>query len=130
MVLKVWIVLVVSFACFSWFVYTHGDDNNKEGTPNQQVLAGWKVWQDNNCQSCHQLYGLGGYMGPDLTNVATQTGKGPSYMEPYIKYGTGRMPSFHLSDTDVHDLIGFLKWVDKSGQSKLSEGMNQQSGSF
>ena len=32
------------------------------------IAAGRIVWQKNNCQSCHQLYGLGGYLGPDLTN--------------------------------------------------------------
>ncbi len=33
------------------------------------AAAGKLLYQKYNCQACHQIYGLGGYMGPDLTNV-------------------------------------------------------------
>ena len=63
MAFKVWVILFIAFIAFSWMIYAHCDDKNTEGAPNNRVLAGWKTWQDKNCQSCHQLYGLGGYMG-------------------------------------------------------------------
>jgi len=44
----------------------------------EKALQGQQLWQQNNCFSCHQIYGLGGYLGPDLTNVYSQRGKGPA----------------------------------------------------
>ena len=56
-------------------------------------------------------------MGPDLTNTASE--KGVDYMKGFIKYGTGRMPNFHLTDKEVEELAVFLSWVDKSGKSTV-----------
>jgi nitric oxide reductase subunit C len=93
-------------------------------------MAGMQTWQEKNCQSCHQLYGLGGYMGPDLTNTASEKGKGPDYMRAFIKSGTSRMPNFHLSDTEVLNVIAFLKWVDRSGRSKVEAADVHWTGSY
>lgn len=130
MAFKVWVILFVVFVAFSWMIYAHCDDKNTEGAPGSQVLAGWKTWQAKNCQSCHQLYGLGGYMGPDLTNVYSEHGKGANYMHAFIKHGTGRMPDFHLSDQQVDELISFLSWVDKSGRSKITAGKVHWTGTY
>lgn len=111
---KIWILLFLAFTCYSVVVYTQCDSKNTVAL-NAHISDGWGLWQDKNCQSCHQLYGLGGYMGPDLTNTASQ--KGTDYMRAIIKHGTGRMPDFQLSDSEVNELVTFLGWVDKSGQS-------------
>lgn len=95
----------------------HTEDRNNVPPPDRHIQAGWQLWQDKNCQSCHQLYGLGGYMGPDLTNVYSD--KGARYMQTFIKYGTGKMPDFHLNDSEIQSLISFLAWIDKSGKSKI-----------
>jgi nitric oxide reductase subunit C len=118
-VFRIWIGLFIAFAFYSWMVYRYGDDKNTEGIPDKQTIAGWKVWQDKNCQSCHQLYGLGGYMGPDLTNVSSFPGKDAGYLKSFIKHGTVRMPDFNLSDPETENIIAFLTWVDKSGKSKI-----------
>ena len=127
---KIWVILFVAFSAFSWMVYSHCDDNNREGMPNQQVVDGWKLWQDKNCQGCHQLYGLGGYLGPDVTNTMSEPGKGPLYMQTLIKYGTGRMPNYNLNDTEVNHLVSFLAWVDKSGKSKIPQDAVHWSGTY
>lgn len=113
---KIWIVLFLAFGLYTFLVYKNcdSDDHNK---PGDEVIAGWETWQENNCQSCHQLYGLGGYMGPDLTNTASS--KGADYMKVFIKYGSDRMPNFHLPDSEVANLVAFLSWVDKTGQSRV-----------
>lgn len=115
---KVWISLFTAFIIYSIFVYSECDGTNPVMRPNVEIEKGWALWQDKNCQSCHQLYGLGGYMGPDLTNTASQ--KGINYMKGFIKYGTGRMPNFHLTEDEIGDLTAFLSWVDKSGKSTVS----------
>lgn len=120
-VLRVWIILVLTFAFSSWMIYAHCDDRNLGGIPDEHINHGWKIWQEKNCQACHQVYGLGGYMGPDLTNSISQKGKGSNYIKTFIQYGTGRMPNFHLDDNEVNDLILYLSWVDKSGKSMVPE---------
>ena len=117
---KSWIALFIVFAVYTTFVYSNCDKRSiAESKPDRQVLAGWKTWQAKNCQSCHQVYGLGGYMGPDLTNIAADPAKGDVYMRTFIKYGTGRMPNFNLADTDIDHLVAFLTWVNKSGKTKV-----------
>jgi nitric oxide reductase subunit C len=120
MKVRLWVGLFIAFIIYTWLVYNYCDKNNASAAePGKQALAGWNTWQDKNCQSCHQLYGLGGYLGPDLTNVAADPLKNDAYLQVFIKNGTGKMPNFNLTDTEVSDLIAFLKWVDKSGSSRV-----------
>lgn len=89
-------------------------------TPNSNFdvkvsAEGRLVWQKYNCQTCHQLYSLGGYLGPDLTNVMSHPQKGENLVRAMIKTGTKQMPSFNLSDNEMVQLIEFLKSVDASG---------------
>jgi len=69
-------------------------------------------------------------MGPDLTNTASDSNKGEKYMFTLIKYGTGRMPDFHLTDTEVENVVAFLSWVDKSGKSKVAEESVHWTGTY
>ena len=54
--------LVLIFFVQTWFVYT---DPAGRRTPalSREATLGQKVWHDHNCQSCHQLYGFGGFLG-------------------------------------------------------------------
>ena len=126
-----WIVLFVVFIVYTYMVYSNCDKRKTNDTvPDKRALAGWKTWQAKNCQSCHQIYGLGGYLGPDLTNVARDTAKKEIYLRTFIKYGTGRMPNFHLNDSEVNNLIAFLYWIDKSGKSKVPKEDVTWSGNY
>jgi len=120
------LILSASFSLYTLAVYTYCDPTPKPYPP--AVSRGWQVWQEKNCQSCHQLYGLGGYAGPDLTNVASQ--KGPDYMRGLIRYGTGRMPGFHLREQEVDDVIAFLSWVDQAGWSKVPDSAVHWTGGY
>jgi nitric oxide reductase subunit C len=130
MAFKIWILLFASFIIYSGFVYINCDEKQHGVSANKHVYAGWKTWQQKNCQSCHQFYGLGGYLGPDLTNIASDSTKKGGYMYAIIKYGTGRMPNFHLNDTEIADVIEFLTWVDKSGKSRVSEKSVNWTGTY
>jgi nitric oxide reductase subunit C len=130
MIIRIWIAFVVVFFVYSALIYVRADDRNLEGAPDPTVTAGWHTWQSRNCQACHQLYGLGGYMGPDLTNIVSDPVKGPLYAEAFIRKGTTRMPDFHLNDSEVSHLVHFLAWVDKSGRSRVSRESVNWSGSY
>lgn len=93
------------------------------GGLNQEELKaaaeGKLVWQKYNCQSCHQIYNLGGYLGPDLTNCIAQEGKGELYIKAMILSGTKQMPAFKLTDTEFTQLIAFFTAINKTGSADL-----------
>ena len=60
-------------------------------------------------------------MGPDLTNIISDSNKGPAYASAFIQSGTAKMPRFNLSVNEVNDLLAFLTWVDQSGHSAVPE---------
>jgi len=126
----VWIILFTGFCIYTGWVYLYCDKNTAIVQHDSSLTEGWQLWQDKNCQSCHQLYGLGGYMGPDLTNIARDSSKGRAYMHTFIKYGTGRMPAYNMTDTEVNKIIDFLTWVDKSGVSQVPAEAVHWSGTY
>lgn len=105
--------LVIAFLCYSIGLYSFlpVTDPNLDS----QVQSGKLVWQKYNCGACHQVYGLGGYLGPDLTNVISK--RGPDLTRGFIQNGTDIMPNLHLSDQEVNHLLAYLQDIDRSGQS-------------
>ncbi len=115
---KPWILgsMCAAFAVYSLYVYTAGTES-AEGRPlTRSVKAGLDLYQEKNCVACHQFYGLGGYMGPDLTNVISDPDKGGAYARSFLESGTERMPDYGFSESEIDDLIQFLEFVDATGQ--------------
>lgn len=81
----------------------------------EEALEGELLWQENNCAACHQLYGLGGYLGPDLTNVISDPAKGRDYVKEFFNSGVSSMPRFSFTETEKEALASFLEKVDKTG---------------
>lgn len=79
-----------------------------------EARAGQLVFQKYNCIACHQFYGLGGYMGPDLTNVISN--RGPALARAFITSGTATMPNLHLDEAEIDALIAYLTFVDGTGR--------------
>lgn len=121
------LLLCIACAVYTGFVYRFSDTKPNEEVVRTAAQQGLIVWQEKNCQSCHQLYGLGGYMGPDLTNVAA---KGRPYMQSFMAHGTPRMPDFHLTSRQIDELTSFLQWVDSSGQTRVSPAAVHWTGSY
>ncbi|MDI1354492.1 MAG: cytochrome c [bacterium] len=111
-------LLCVAFVIYSLSIYLVPIRKHLNSAPNATLASkGRLVWQDYNCESCHQLYGLGGYMGPDLTNIYSCKGKGPIYIKALVKSGTGLMPPFHLTEEEETNLLHFLRSTDESGSA-------------
>lgn len=91
------------------FVFKSEVNNSLTDTKGQ---AGLHLWRKHNCSSCHSIMGLGGHLGPDLTNVISR--KGDSYVRFLIQYGNNKMPSFKLDSTEISALISYLSEIDKS----------------
>ena len=127
----IYVLLVMLFLVYSFSIYikpSYSIDLGKNDV--NEAAQGRLVWQKYNCQTCHQLYGLGGYLGPDLTNVYSS--KGDTIIRAMLATGSASMPSFNLSNAELNSLIAFFKQTDASGQadyksfSILPNGMIEQ----
>ncbi|MCX6297439.1 MAG: cytochrome c [Bacteroidetes bacterium] len=112
----IFFALLSQFLIYSLFVYKSIPINNV-GTLSVNSQKGKLIFQKYNCIACHQLYGLGGYMGPDLTNVMNTKGKGKDYVRAFITSGTAKMPNFHIPQEEIELLVSYLEDVSKSGVS-------------
>lgn len=109
--------LITAYVIYSAVVYTIGTQNeNNVMNLNPEAVRGKMLWQEKNCVACHQIYGLGGYMGPDLTNVISAKDKGENYAKAVLKSGTRRMPNFNLNEEEVQSIAEYLKFVDGTGK--------------
>jgi nitric oxide reductase subunit C len=112
--------LVLLFIIDTAIIYCSGPENDDaDSFLTEEAKNGKLLFQEYNCISCHQLYGLGGYMGPDLTNVISTPGKGDLYAKSFVQSGTQRMPDFHLDEDQINAIVAYLKYVDKTGISPV-----------
>ncbi len=98
---------------YTFQIYTSGTDVEHGVPMSDTARHGQQLYQDNNCVACHQFYGLGGYMGPDLTNVISS--RGEPYARAFITAGSARMPNFGLNTAEIDALLAFLTFVDQTG---------------
>lgn len=104
--------LLTAFMAYSLYLYSFLPHRNEASTA---AMEGKLLWQKHNCNACHQIYGLGGYLGPDLTNVHST--RGPEYIRAFLMGGTATMPNFNLTPEEIDNLNAYLKDVDASGSS-------------
>ena len=113
------IILVLLYAGYSLLIYTKGTQENIILSKRERVAVskGKELYQQYNCQSCHQLYGLGGYLGPDLTTAYSDAARGKNYIKAMLRSGGNRMPDFHFSGEEIEHLTAYLKYVDSTAAS-------------
>jgi nitric oxide reductase subunit C len=107
-------LLLVAFVVYNTVVYQKGAFI-KEKKLSESAMQGQQIWQDNNCTACHQFYGLGGYLGPDLTNIVSDSLKTETYIRRMINAGINSMPKYNFNNTEINQLISFFQAVDKTG---------------
>ncbi len=106
-------VYCIAFAIYSITVYSSGTAATPAEPMSEQARHGKQLFQDKNCIACHQFYGLGGYMGPDLTNVISK--RGEAYAGAFIAAGTVSMPNLGLDSSEVSAVVAYLAFVDQTG---------------
>ncbi|MBL7890768.1 MAG: cytochrome c [Bacteroidia bacterium] len=117
---NVFFFLIIVFLIYSTIIFFSGVKGDI-GVLSKNGQKGKLHFQKYNCIACHQLYGLGGYMGPDLTNIISEKGKGREYARAFILNGTYKMPNFNISRIEAEELLDYLDDIDRSGQSKLKQ---------
>ena len=92
-------------------------DNSENLT--EQVAAGKRLWEHNDCIGCHTLLGEGAYFAPELGNVYTRFGESTEAIKGFIKSrpangipGRRSMPQFNFTDEQLEEIAQFLKYVD------------------
>lgn len=115
-ILLIFLFLSGLFLWMSYLIYADTEiyENKPADFDVQAAVQGRMVWQKHNCHVCHQLYGLGGFLGPDLTNVSE---KGFFYVDAFLKNGANSMPEFSLSEEETRQLFEFLKSTNASGNA-------------
>lgn len=105
--------LLAAFAAWTALAWSHpGPAPAQQVTPG--AAEGKLVWQRRNCMACHQIYGLGGYLGPDLTNVLVR--RGPDYVRTIVRDGRPPMPQIGLSEREIDRLIDYMEYVGRTGR--------------
>ena len=110
--------LVSTFAIQTALVYS-----DHRTTPlSDSAMRGRELWHKNACQVCHQLYGNGGFLGPDLTNAASRVDS--IRLFSLLKEGSGQMPAFQFTDRQITDMRAYLKALDRPdlGRGQLRLG--------
>jgi nitric oxide reductase subunit C len=122
-------VLVLCFVVQTSLVYS---DERSEPL-SEAAVAGRQVFHRQGCQVCHQFYGQGGFLGPDLTNAASRVDS--TRLASLLTVGSGQMPALGMSDEEIAQVAAFLEAMDRTdvgrGQLRLGEeGSGGLQGSF
>ena len=112
--LVILLLLLSVFSIYNFTIYTSKTDYGKIRL-SEKAIKGENLWLKNNCNSCHQIYGLGGYLGPDLTNVYSNKNKNEYFLKAMLNSGVKTMPKFRFNIDEKEELIQFLKEIDQSG---------------
>lgn len=110
-------LLVASYLIVSTIAYLDFPRHNLNEPLSDLERAGLRIWRENNCQACHQIYGFGGFLGPDLTNrVTDQTPD--QQLSRILTVGARKMPAFNFSPDDQRAIAAFLRAVNRTGRSQ------------
>ena len=111
------IILVTCFIIQSCLVYF---DANESPSLSVAASRGRRIWHQHNCQTCHQFFGFGGFLGPDLTNVSERLT--PGRLNDLLTVGSSQMPAFNLAPEEIADIRMFLEGMNETGQGQARFG--------
>jgi nitric oxide reductase subunit C len=111
------VALVGVYIAFSIVTYSDYPNSNSHAPLNDLERQGLALWRRNNCQACHQIYGFGGFLGPDLTNRVDEDTLDEEFSGILLK-GSGKMPAFKFSRSDQEAILAYLRAVNRTGQAQ------------
>lgn len=115
---RIFILALLNIAVATTVILTAGTDNDTVSNDTVSKYGyGVNVWQSKNCAACHSIFGLGGHLGPDLTNTYGE--KGAAYIDFVLKNGLQNMPKLELSQTERKQLISYLEHINNLGKYPL-----------
>jgi len=112
-------LMTVAWITVALVVYasTGGRASPNDPLSRERLAAGEAVWRAHDCQACHSLYGLGGHLGMDLTNVMRD--RDATFVRLTLRDGRGRMPAFSLREDETAALLVYFEALNASAESPL-----------
>ncbi len=107
--------IVCAFFVQGFFVYSNYAYPKEQISLSDQGKLGMQIFRANNCQSCHQIHGFGGFLGPDLTNVSRRSSE--TELTEVLINGRMQMPAFKFSAEDIQSLLAFFNDLNKTGNA-------------
>lgn len=116
MAMTVLLVAFLTFTTYKGATSSHGGGTLAIEVPESdtEAFAGKQLFEDSGCLNCHVVGGVGGSLGPDLTNEASQN-RGIEWQiehlkDPGSKVPGSPMPAFGgLTDQQLTELATFLE---------------------
>lgn len=108
---------VLAMCCYVLVSFVLFLSTEASGKWDSKAEEGAAVWRKYNCVACHSIYGLGGHVGPDLTNTISR--RNPAYVDLLIRQGKGEMPNLGVTETEAKALIRYLSELDDLGEYPL-----------
>ena len=112
-------VLVACFVIQSGLVYSDDTDI----VLSADAVEGRKLFHEGSCQVCHQLWGQGGFLGPDLTNASSRVDE--TRLASLLTVGSGQMPAYAYAGQQIQYIRSFLEEIDRPdvgrGQLRLGD---------
>ena len=112
--------VLLSAFCLQTFLVYSDDTGRKKPALTELAFEGRQIWHKHNCQACHQFYGFGGFLGPDLTNAARRLDR--ARLDDILANGSGQMPAFGLTQSEISAVEAYLKEMDKTGIGQAKQG--------
>lgn len=107
-------------------MYTDTADISDSGQPHPAVF-GKRIWEANGCFACHSIFGLGGHLGPDLTNVMDN--RDAAYIHHVLKTGLNRMPAYsEFTPAELDALVAYFEYLRGLGAYPLQSPWTQSFG--
>jgi nitric oxide reductase subunit C len=111
--------LVACFVIQSGLVYSDDTDLVLSET----AIEGRRLFHVYACQVCHQTWGQGGFLGPDITNAASRVDS--ARLTLLLTVGSGQMPVFGFSGSQIASIRAYLQELDRPdvgrGQLRLGD---------
>lgn len=111
-------ILLAGVACFciqTGLVYHDFRQTERSQEFSRPAQEGLRLWRSNNCHTCHQIHGYGGFLGPDLTNLMSR--RPDEDLSAILTTGRKQMPAFHFDEEEQAAIRIFLEEVDLTGTS-------------
>lgn len=116
--IRVALSLVCCYAVYTVFIYTTATEIKAAPASDMvQAQKGKALYHQYNCVSCHQVYGLGGYLGPDLTKVSSRYPDG-NYIKAMLTVGNNIMPAYYFSEEDKAAFLAYFKYLNQHAEYK------------
>lgn len=115
---RVFFLLVGWYALLGAMLHRGGPSAREELTLSSLARRGQALYRAKACHACHQIHGLGGFLGPDLTNIVRRRSRDD--IGQVLDTGRLQMPVFKMNDDEVDAVFAYLDEMNGTGTSTTS----------